>query len=57
MGVLSLPELAKATGAPESFLSKVMQSLTHTGFISEPSRPGGRLSHFVSAAVQRQCAM
>lgn len=30
----SLPELARATGAPESFLSKVLQTLTRAGFIS-----------------------
>jgi Rrf2 family protein len=29
-----LPDLAKATSAPESFLSKVMQSLSHAGLIS-----------------------
>jgi len=33
-GRVSLPELAKATGAPESFLSKVMQALAHNGLIS-----------------------
>jgi Rrf2 family protein len=33
-GRVSLPELAHATGAPESFLSKVLQSLTRAGFIS-----------------------
>ncbi len=31
---VSLPELARATGAPQSFLSKVLQSLTRAGFIS-----------------------
>lgn len=31
---VSLPMLAAATGAPESFLSKVMQALTRTGMIS-----------------------
>jgi Rrf2 family protein len=31
---VSLPELAQASGAPESFLSKVMQALTHAGMIS-----------------------
>jgi Rrf2 family protein len=30
----SLPELARAADAPESFLSKVLQSLTHAGLIS-----------------------
>jgi Rrf2 family protein len=33
-GRVSLPALAEATGAPESFLSKVMQALTHAGLIS-----------------------
>jgi Rrf2 family protein len=33
-GRVSLPELAHATGAPESFLSKVLQSLAHAGLIS-----------------------
>jgi len=31
---LSLPALAEATGAPESFLSKVMQALSRAGMIS-----------------------
>ena len=31
---VSLPELAGATDAPESFLSKVLQTLSHAGFIS-----------------------
>ena len=30
----SLPALAQATGAPESFLSKVLQSLARVGFIN-----------------------
>ncbi len=33
-GRVSLPDLAHATGAPESFLSKVLQSLTRAGLIS-----------------------
>ena len=33
-GRISLPELARATGAPQSFLSKVLQALTRAGFIS-----------------------
>jgi Rrf2 family protein len=33
-GRLSLPELAEATDAPESFLSKVLQSLTRASLIS-----------------------
>jgi Rrf2 family protein len=33
-GRVSLPALAEATGAPESFLSKVMQALSRAGMIS-----------------------
>jgi Rrf2 family protein len=33
-GRISLPTLARATGAPESFLSKVLQALTRAGLIS-----------------------
>jgi Rrf2 family protein len=33
-GRVSLPELARATGAPESFLSKVLQCLARAGLIS-----------------------
>jgi len=33
-GRVSLPALARATGAPESFLSKVLQTLAHAGLIS-----------------------
>jgi Rrf2 family protein len=33
-GRVSLPDLAHATGAPESFLSKVLQSLARAGLIS-----------------------
>ena len=33
-GRVSLPALARTTGAPESFLSKVLQTLAHAGFIS-----------------------
>ncbi len=39
---VSLPALARATGAPESFLSKVMQQLTHSGLIvSQRGHAGG----------------
>lgn len=31
---ISLPELAQATDAPESFLSKILQALARAGFIS-----------------------
>jgi Rrf2 family protein len=33
-GRLSLPELSEAADAPESFLSKVLQSLAHAGLVS-----------------------
>jgi Rrf2 family protein len=33
-GRVSLPELAAAADAPESFLSKVLQALSHAGLIS-----------------------
>jgi Rrf2 family protein len=33
-GRVSLPELARATGTPQSFLSKVLQSLARAGLIS-----------------------
>lgn len=33
-GRLSLPELARATNTPESFLSKVLQSLARAGLLS-----------------------
>jgi len=33
-GRVSLPDLARATGSPESFLSKVLQALAHAGLIS-----------------------
>lgn len=41
-GRVSLPSLAAATGAPESFLSKVLQSLTHGGLlVSHRGQAGG----------------
>lgn len=41
-GRVSLPSLAVATGAPESFLSKVLQSLTHGGLlVSQRGQTGG----------------
>ena len=41
-GRVSLPELAEAAGAPESFLSKVMQALARAGFItSRRGQAGG----------------
>ncbi len=37
-----LPELARATGAPESFLSKVLQALCRAGFVaSQRGQTGG----------------
>lgn len=33
-GLVSLPDLSRATGAPESFLSKVLQALARAGLIS-----------------------
>jgi len=38
---VSLPELTRSTGAPESFLSKVLQSLAHAGLISSRRGLGG----------------
>ncbi|HEY2857665.1 MAG TPA: Rrf2 family transcriptional regulator [Terracidiphilus sp.] len=39
---LSLPELAAATATPESFLSKVLQALTHDGLlVSQRGQMGG----------------
>jgi Rrf2 family protein len=41
-GRVSLPELAEAAGAPESFLSKVMQTLARAGLItSRRGQTGG----------------
>ena len=41
-GRVSLPELARATGAPQSFLSKVLQSLARAGLItSQRGQTGG----------------
>lgn len=51
---LSLPALAKATGAPESFLSKVMQELTHSGLVvSQRGHAGG----FAIAPLGRQASV
>jgi Rrf2 family protein len=38
---VSLPELTRSTGAPESFLSKVLQSLAHAGLINSRRGLGG----------------
>jgi Rrf2 family protein len=41
-GLVSLPELSQATGAPESFLSKVLQALARAGLIaSRRGQSGG----------------
>lgn len=40
-GRLSLPDLARATDAPESFLSKVLQALARAGFISSQRGQSG----------------
>ena len=49
-----LPDLARATGAPESFLSKVLQSLAHAGFIASRR---GQAGGFVLLEKGRQAAM
>jgi Rrf2 family protein len=36
-----LPSLAEATGAPDSFLSKVLQGLTRSGMITSRRGPSG----------------
>ncbi len=40
-GRVSLPELARVTGAPQSFLSKVLQSLARAGLISSQRGQAG----------------
>jgi Rrf2 family iron-sulfur cluster assembly transcriptional regulator len=40
-GRISLPVLTQATGAPESFLSKVLQALARTGLINSRRGLGG----------------
>lgn len=40
-GRVSLPELARATAAPQSFLSKVLQSLARAGLISSQRGQSG----------------
>ena len=49
-----LPELSRATGAPESFLSKVLQSLAHAQLIeSRRGKTGG----FIILLAGRQATM
>jgi Rrf2 family protein len=38
---VSLPDIVQATGAPQSFLSKVLQGLTHGGLITSRRGPAG----------------
>ena len=47
-GRVSLPALAKATGAPESFLSKVLQALARAGLISSRRGQAGGFSYFAA---------
>ena len=49
-----LPDLALATDAPESFLSKVLQSLAHAGLISSRR---GKLGGFVILSCGREATM
>ncbi len=52
---VSLPSLAQATGAPESFLSKVLQSLARGGLITS-QRGNWAASALRTAAARPQCA-
>ena len=49
-----LPALARATGAPESFLSKVLQALCHAGFVVSRR---GQLGGFELLAPGRQASV
>ncbi|MGA7242505.1 MAG: Rrf2 family transcriptional regulator [Terracidiphilus sp.] len=49
-----LPDLAEATSAPESFLSKVMQTLSHAGLISSRR---GKLGGFAVLPRGREATM
>jgi len=55
-GRVSLPELARATAAPQSFLSKVLQSLARAGLItSQRGQSGGfHITPRGAAASMRQ---
>ena len=55
-GRISLPDLAQATGAPESFLSKVLQSLARAGLItSRRGQSGGfRITPDGTGATMRE---
>jgi Rrf2 family protein len=50
----SLPMLAAATGAPDSFLSKVLQSLTHARLVTSQRGPAGG---FQLSASGREASM
>lgn len=50
----SLPEVAKATGAPDSFLSKVLQGLARARFITSRRGPAGG---FEISALGRSVSM
>jgi Rrf2 family protein len=51
---VSLPVLAAATGAPDSFLSKVLQSLTRARLVTSQRGPAGG---FQMSAPGRQASM
>lgn len=53
-GRVSLPELAEATEAPESFLSKVLQTLSHAGLISSRR---GQSGGFIISPLGRAASM
>jgi len=50
----SLPQIVKATGAPDSFLSKVLQGLTHARLITSRRGPAGG---FEISAIGRMASM
>jgi Rrf2 family protein len=49
-----LPDLARATSAPESFLSKVLQALCHAGFIASRR---GQMGGFEMLPIGRQASI
>lgn len=51
---VSLPQIVKATGAPDSFLSKVLQGLTRARLVSSRRGPAGG---FEISAVGRRASM
>jgi Rrf2 family protein len=50
----SLPQIVKATGAPDSFLSKVLQELTRADLITSRRGPAGG---FEISAIGRRASM